>query len=147
MLTPHQVTRRLRAALLLASVSCQTTTSVSSTSALLAYKADLRQGMNGICMRLASAPPVIWLLAQLRLPFISCRTAPSETYSSHRTPIIELWLKWLCRSFVRLASCPSHPRSFPRFRTDICLLMTLPYSISEMRVPNASNQSMKPLLG
>ena len=47
--------RSLMAALLLASVSCQTTTSVSSTSALTAYKADLRQRMNSVWLRRASA--------------------------------------------------------------------------------------------
>jgi TonB family protein len=55
MLMPHQVTRTLVAALLLASLSAQTTTSVRSTSALPAYKADLRQRMNGVWLRLASA--------------------------------------------------------------------------------------------
>jgi TonB family protein len=55
MLMPHQMTRTLLAALLIASVSGQTTTFVSSSSALPAYKADLRQRMNSVWLRLASA--------------------------------------------------------------------------------------------
>ena len=55
MLMPHQLTRTLLAALLLASVSGQTATSVRSTSALPACKADLRQRMNKVWLRLASA--------------------------------------------------------------------------------------------
>jgi TonB family protein len=55
MLMSHQLTRTLLAALLLASVSGQTTTSVSSTSALPAYKADFRRRMNRVWLRLASA--------------------------------------------------------------------------------------------
>jgi TonB family protein len=54
MLMLHQMTRTLLAVLLLASVSGQTT-SVGSTSALPAYKADLRQRMNSVWLRLASA--------------------------------------------------------------------------------------------
>jgi TonB family protein len=55
MLTPYQVIRTSIAALLLASVSSQTTTSASSMPVLSAYTADLRQRMNRVWMRLASA--------------------------------------------------------------------------------------------
>jgi TonB family protein len=55
MLKLHQVIRTSLAALLLASVSCQTTTSASSTSPLSAYKADFYQRMNRVWMRLISA--------------------------------------------------------------------------------------------
>jgi TonB family protein len=55
MLKLHQMIRTSLAALLLASVSCQTTSSASSTSTLSAYKADFYQRMNTVWMRLVSA--------------------------------------------------------------------------------------------
>jgi TonB family protein len=55
MLTPYHMTRMLLPALLFASISCDATPQVDSTSALRVYAADFRQRMNSVWLRLVSA--------------------------------------------------------------------------------------------
>jgi TonB family protein len=108
------------------SASGQTTTSVSSTSALPAYKADLRQRMNSVWLRLASAhagdlSPGTAKVAFHILPDGTVRNL-QITSNTGNTALARVALQTV--RTTRLLPLPSS--LLPPFRTGICLRMTLP---------------------
>jgi TonB family protein len=108
------------------SASGQTTTSVSSTSALPAYKADLRQRMNSVWLRLASShagdlSPGTAKVAFHILPDGTVRNL-QITSNTGNTALARVALQTV--RTTRLLPLPSS--LLPPFRTGICLRMTLP---------------------